>query len=51
MEAVTFWLVIAAVLFALAVLVDLLGDARIGRLPLIPAGLLALAIAFITERN
>lgn len=48
MDTVTIWLIIAAVLFGVAIALDLAGRALS---PLIPAGLLCLAIAFIAERN
>lgn len=45
------WDVIAAVLFALAVIVGALGDPRAGRIPLVAAGLLALTLAEIASRR
>ena len=45
------WLVIAAILFALDLILGLLGDPRAARVRLTSAGLLAMAIAFIVERT
>lgn len=50
-DAAILWLVIAAVLFALDVILGVLNDPRSARVRLISAGLLALAIALIVERN
>ncbi len=50
-DAALLWLVIAAILFALDLLLGLLGDPRADRVRLVSAGLLSLAIAFIVERN
>jgi hypothetical protein len=51
MDNVTLWLVIAAVLFGIAALIEVTATAVARAGFLIPAGLLALAIAFIVERN
>lgn len=45
------WLIVAAVLFALDVILGLVDDARAARVRLISAGLLALTVAFIVERT
>jgi hypothetical protein len=50
-NAATFWLIVAAILFALDVILGLLNEPRTARLRLISAGLLATVIAFIVERN
>jgi hypothetical protein len=46
-----FWLVVAAIVFALDLVLGLVAEARIVRIRLVSAGLLAMAIAFIVERN
>lgn len=48
---VVFWLVVAAILFALDILLGVLADPRTARIRLVSAGLLAMAIAFIVERT
>lgn len=50
-DAAILWLVIAAVLFALDVILGVFNDPRTARVRLVSAGLLALAIALIVERN
>lgn len=50
-DAAIFWLIVAAVLFALDVILGLIGDARAARVRLISAGLLALTVAILVERT
>lgn len=45
------WLVIAAVLFAVAALAAAANDPRVARVPLMALGLLALTLALIVERT
>lgn len=51
METAVVLFIVAAVLFTVATIAELVGDPRFGRVPLLPAGLLFLTLAFIAERT